>query len=319
MKQLKLNKKDLASIVKKYNIGRFKKTRLVKTSGNLGSIINTSEGEYFLRLCGEGYRWRSKREIEGELNLIGRLIKNKFPVIDYERTINNTKVISIKGRNGYIRKFIKARQVKGNPTERKVYKVGQTLGKFHQIVKNYKANDLRKNLDFGVEETKKYFYEEKNNILKSNFKDKNKFVEVFANEINKIKLPKNLSRGMIHEDLGKRHIFWQDNEIIAIIDFDRSYFGYLILDLGQALRGWCFINNWQTWSKDNFQSFLKGYQSFRKIATKEKKYLLPAIKFAILERALAFCVRYIYSSKPLKIDERFAVDSLFRQINKVKI
>lgn len=300
MKQPKLNKKDLIRIVSKYNVGRFEKAESVKTSGNLSFLISTFGGKYFLRLCGEGNRWRSKKEIEGELNLIDQLKASNFPVIEYETMKNGNRVVSIKNHNGYLRKFFRGKQIKGNPIKAQLFKTGKALGRYHQIVKNYRAGNLRKNIDFGVEETIKYFNQEKSNIVKSNFEYKNKFVKVFKDKITQIKLAKNLTKGMIYEDLGKRHVLWRGDKILAIIDFDRSYFGYLILDLGQALRGWCFLNNWQTWSKNNYKWFLRGYQSERRLSSQEKKYLLPAIKFAILERALSFCARYIYSKEPIK-------------------
>lgn len=319
MEQVTLTKKNLHKIINQYNIGQLGEVRPIKTSGNLSFVVITSTGEYFLRLCGQANRWRSAREIEGELKLINRLRKENFPVSGYERMKNGKKVISIEGFNGYLRRYSKGRQIKGNPTDGQLIKVGKMFGMYHKSIKNYKVAGLRKNIDFGAEKTGDYFNQEKNNILQSEFKDKNKFIEVFTKEIEKIKLPKGLPKGMIHEDLGKRHVLWQNNKIAAIIDFDRSYYGYLILDLGQALRGWCFVDSWRKWSQNNCKHFLTGYRSERELSKQELKYLLPAIKFAILERSLAFCSRYVYCQKPEVGDEKFALDGLFHQIEKIKI
>ncbi len=319
MKSFKIAQKKIHNIVDKYNIGELLKINPVKTSGNVSFFVKTSLGRYFLRLCGDNYRWRSKQEIEGELKLIDLLEKNKFPVIGYEKMKNGQSVISLGGRHGYLRKFSTGKQIKVNLTKEQLVKAGQVLGRYHNIVKNYRAGGLRKNINFGMEETLKYFYKEKKNILKSNFKNSEEYVKNFEKEIKKIKLSKNLIRGMIHEDLGKRHVLWQNNEVVAFIDFDRSYFGYLILDLGQALRGWCFVDNWQKWSKDNCKYFLRGYETERKLNKEEKKCLLLAIKFAVLERSLSFATNYIYGSKSGKSDEKFARDSLFKQIGKIDI
>lgn len=114
---------------------------------------------------------------------------------------------------------------------------------------------------------------------------------------------------MIHEDLRKQHILWQDNKIICVLDFDRCYYGFLILDLGQAIRSWCFSNNWTEWKNENLKNFLRGYNSKRKLQNTEKDYLFPAIKFAVLERALSFCLRYLEETKD-KEDEKFAWHSI---------
>ncbi|MDP2967086.1 MAG: phosphotransferase, partial [bacterium] len=146
-------------------------------------------------------------------------------------------------------------------------------------------------------------------ILRSNFEQKEKFVEKFEKEIFLLNFPNNLPSGAIHEDLGKRHILWQKNKIIAIVDFDRSYYGKLILDLGEACRGWCFIDNWKKWSSKNFQALITGYQNKRKLTRLEKEYLVDAIKFGILERGLAFCLRFIQETKDSE-DKEYALYSI---------
>ena len=315
---MEFQESEIIKLASQYEIGQIKSVELVQTSGNNSFLITTDLGQYFLRLCGDLHRYRSKEEIEGELDLIDKLKDNNFPVIDYLKTKTGERVVSLENHNGYLRKYLDGEFVQGNPTDKQLTAVGKILGRYHKIIENHKIGK-RNNINFGLDKTKKFFEEHNEEILKSNFKEADKFVEVFEQEINKLSFPESLPCGMLHEDLGKRHVIWQNNEIKAIIDFDRSYFGYLILDLGQALRGWCFIDNWQKWSKDNAGIFLAGYESERMLSDLEKEFLMPAIKFAILERALSFCLRYIYSDKPDEEDEKFALDSLFQQINKIKV
>ena len=315
---MKFTNEDIIKLASQYNLGEIKTIEPVATSGNNSFIIIAESGKYFLRLCGERYRHRSIEEIEGELDLLDKLKENNFPIIDYLKTKDGKRVISLENFNGYLRKYVEGRFVTGNPAPEELIEVGKILGKYHKIVENFKI-DKRDKINFGLEETKKFFEDHKQEILQSNFKEAEKFVEVYSQEINKLSFSENLPQGMLHEDLGKRHVIWQDNKIIAIIDFDRSYFGYLILDLGQALRGWCFKDNWSNWSKENFKLFLQGYESERKLSELERQYLLSAIKFAILERALSFCLHYIYSKQPDLADEEFALESLFRQIKEVQI
>ena len=82
----------------------------------------------------------------------------------------------------------------------------------------------------------------------------------FRKEIFSLNFPKGLVRVRYMRTLGKRHVLWQNGKIAAIVDFDRSYFGFLILDLGEAVRGWCFVDNWRKWSDKNFKALIDGYQ-----------------------------------------------------------
>ncbi|OGY40936.1 MAG: hypothetical protein A2Y82_03685 [Candidatus Buchananbacteria bacterium RBG_13_36_9] len=315
---MEIKQSEIINLLNQYEIGQIKSVEPIQTSGNFSFLITTDLGQYFLRLCGERNRFRSKDEIEGELDLMDKLKANNFPIIDYLESKTGERVVSLENHNGYLRKYLDGAFVQGNPNETQLSAVGKILGQYHKIVANYKI-EKRNNLNFGLDKTKKFFEEHKEEILKSNFEEAEKFIDVFAKEIQEFNFSEDLPRGMLHEDLGKRHVIWQNEKIVAIIDFDRSYFGPLILDLGQALRGWCFKDNWQSWSEEDARIFLAGYESERKLSDLEKEYLVSAIKFAILERALSFCLKYIYSGKPDNEDEKFAWGSLSRQINKIII
>ncbi|GAG28760.1 unnamed protein product, partial [marine sediment metagenome] len=57
-------------------------------------------------------------------------------------------------------------------------------------------------------------------------------------------------------------------------------------------------------------ALLKGYSQKRKLTDLEKEHLFEAIKFAVLERGLAFCLRFIEVSQD-STDQQFAQQSVF--------
>lgn len=291
-----LTKQELPSVtlkelLKKFDLGTIKKIKPLATSGNIAYIISTIKKNYLLRLSPLGFRWRSKQEIDAELEIINYLIKKRFPVPKPITAKNGGQIISWGNHFGYLREFINAKP-KLNPNLEKVKQFGELLGIFHNLIDDYKTRHKRKHV-WDLRETKKNFKHDKIIILRSNFAQKRNFIKRFEKEIFQINFPENLPSGTIHEDLGRRHVLWQRDKIIGIIDFDRSYYGKLILDLGQACRGWCFTNNWKRWDSKKFQALLRGYQSKRKLTNPEKKSLVDAIKFGILERSLSFCLRFI--------------------------
>ncbi len=297
----------LKNILKKFDLGKLKEIKPLATSGNITYIIKTNRNNYLLRLCPLGGRWRSKKEIAAELELVNYLLKNNFPLPKPILTKRGEQIISWKNHFGYLREFVNA-EPKLNPKIKEVEKFGKLIGWFHNLVKNYKTKDERKHI-WDLEKTKQSFKQDKGIILKSNFAQKEEFIKRFAEEIFLLNFPKNLPSGTIHEDLGKRHVLWQKDKIVGVVDFDRSYYGKLILDLGEACRGWCFVNNWKKWDNKNFQALITRYQSKRKLTKLEKKYLIDAIKFGILERALSFCLRFIEVTRDPE-DEKFAWHSI---------
>lgn len=307
LKKQKIPVKALGDILSNFDLGKIKKTEPFATSGNIAYIIKTNKGKYFLRLSPYGARWRSKKEILAEIELINYLFKNKFPVFRPMASKKGNLVISWRNHHGYIREF-SGGESKMRPNLNDIKKFGRALGTLHNLIKNYRTRYKRNHI-WDLKQTRKYFKEDKKIILKSRFRNKEEFVDKFRKNIYSINFPNNLPSGTIHEDLGKRHIIWKKGKIIGFIDFDRSYYGKLILDLGEACRGWCFVNNWKKWSNKNFNALIKGYEKERKLSSLEKKYLMNAIRFGILERGLAFALRYILVTKDLK-DEKYAWHSI---------
>lgn len=304
----------LYEILSKFDLGKIKKINPLATSGNIAYIIKTADKEYFLRLCPFGHRWRSKNEIMAEIELLNHLKENKFSVNAPVKTDDGKEIVSWKKHHGYLREFSKAKE-KINPDLSDIKKFGETIGWFHLLTENYKTKNKRTNI-FDLKETQKHFKQAKAKILRSGFAGKKEFFEKYHKEIFSLDFPNFLPEGMIHEDLGKRHVLWNKNKIAGIVDFDRAYYGKLVLDLGQACRGWCFSNNWKKWENEKFRALIIGYQKKRKLSAQEKKFLPDAIKFAILERTLAFCLHAIITGN--KKDWQHANEGLFKELKLIE-
>ena len=307
LKKTVFSKKVVRKISSDYNLGSIITIKPLATSGNITFLILTTKGKFILRICQEGERWRSKQEILAELELIDYLLKNKFPAPVPVCKKDNSIIIALDNKFGYLRYYDNG-VAYTEPNIKQIEKFGALIGRFHKLTKGYKTKNKREHT-WDLEKTKKNFQEFKKIVLKSNLKNNFQFIERAKEELLKLHFPNNLPKGMIHEDLGRRHIIWKNDKISCVLDFDRCYYGKLILDLGQAIRGWCFINNWKKWSNSNFEALLKGYQSNRKISALEKRYLFDAVKFAILERGLSFYWRYIEITNDRK-DEKFAWHSI---------
>jgi len=306
-----ISNQDLNLILENFNFRNILSVEPMPTSGNVSYIIKTTLGKYFLRLCPDkGPRFRSIDEIYSEIKLLSHLGENHFPVLLPIKDKEGRRIISIKNHNGYIRRFTEANS-KENPNLNQIEEFGKALGRFHSLTQNFSTKNERKHI-FDLEKTKEFFKEDARYIMHSNFNNKEKFISRVNLALSSIDFPEYLPSGMIHEDLGKRHVLWKENKISAIIDFDRTYFGKLILDLGQACRGWCFTDNWTKWSNENFKHLIKGYSKRRKLTEIEKKYLVDAIKFGIVERAISFSLRFIGTTGDPE-DEKYALYSVLER------
>ena len=179
------------------------------------------------------------------------------------------------------------------------------LGKIHNLTQDYKFNHKRKN--WGLKETIIKLREVEELFSNDRYLQKSNFIERLKFILNRLKFEEDLPKGAIHEDLGKRHVLFKNNEIKGLLDWDRSYSGPFILDLGQTIRGWCF-NNWEKLDKKKLKSLVEGYENKRKLTPLEKNSLLNAIKFAFIERAIAFVI-FAYNTNK-KEHKEYAVNNI---------
>ena len=291
--QEKISENEVQTILSVFAIGTIKKIKPLETSGNITYIVDTTQGKYVLRLSPSGYRYRSKNEILGELELIKHLTRYAIPSLTPITTKNGETLLSWKKHHGYVREFNKGKE-KANPTLHEIELFGEWLGKFHSSIEGFSTKHKRIHR-WDVNTTKKNFVFDKEMILKSNFPNKKAFLQKLSAELSEIIFSKSLPKGTIHEDLGKRHVLWEKDSIVGVIDFDRSYYGELILDLGQACRGWCFSEKSGKWSMAHFEALISGYQKYRKMTVLEKKNIVDAIRFGILERSLSFALHFTTS------------------------
>lgn len=302
---------DIKKILDEFEIGKIWKISRIKTSGNIAYKIRAADIDYFLRLSPTADpRWRSREEILAELELLEYLRKNNFLVPELIAMKKGDFLISLKRHNGYVRKFINGKE-KLTPTFSDIEKFGKKLGEFHKLIQNYKMKYERKHR-WGIYETKKILQKNKKFILQNDRVYGEKFIDSFEKEMKELKFSKKLPKGTIHEDLGKRHVIWNKNNIAGIIDFDRAYYGKIILDLGQVCRGWCFDVKWTKWENKKFEALMKGYFTERKLSKIEKDYLVPAIKFAIIERGLSFYLKYLFNKGKMG-DLKFALNSVLNR------
>jgi len=297
-------------ILSRYDIGRIDKIEPLETSGNVSFVIEVGEKKYFLRLSrSAGPRHRSKEEILAEIELLEYLAFNEFPVILPVANKVCQRLIGVDGYNGYLRAMTTAREIE-NPNHEQIKKFSRLLGRLHNLTENYQGEFKRKHV-FNPEHARLVFSERKGVILAGDLIEKERFVADWEKEANNLSFPDDLPEGMLHEDLAKRHVLWEEDKIVALIDFDRAYIGKLIWDVGQALRGWAWAGEETNMDEVMVKSkaLISGYQTERKLADLEKESLVDALKFAFLERAQAFAFRYTEVTRDVN-DADFAWENL---------
>lgn len=282
---------------REYAIGLVKAIEIVNQTGNTTFLIHTSTGGYVLRMgVASGARERTKKEVEEEVFFLRFLEKQGLPVGSIVQSTSGGFVICHESCCGFLRTYLSGHALI-NPTHAQIAQVGQLLGAIHVASLGYQPTFNRVH-KWDLERVKTYWPENKKVILASKEGYTQDFVNLFESRLAKLSFPKELPSGMLHEDLGKRHVLWEKGVITGVIDFDRSYIGPFVADIGQAIRGWCATS-------EEVQSFLEGYERERVLETIELELLDTAIVFAFLERAQAFVLKGIHANDREMVQQGF--------------
>lgn len=272
-------------ILHQYDLGTIRDLKNVPSSGNVLFDIETEKGRYVLKFSpGDGPRFRSFDEMCGEIEFLDTLKDAGVPVESALVDASGARVKMHLGGHGYLRKYIHG-EAKTCPSTQDVFQVGTVLGSMHVVSSSYTPRYQRDHL-WDLEKTRAFFQAKKDSLPED-------FQKRLEGELFELHFDSTLPKGMIHEDLGKRHVLWSGDEIVGVIDFDRMYCGPFVFDFGQTARGWCFDGDWETWNQEKFKALVSGYESKRALSDVERSVLMDAVRFALIERALSFMVRFV--------------------------
>lgn len=260
-----LSETELGNFIKeKYQLSESFQCKLFRTGVNHTYFISDNETKFVFRVyC---YKWRTKKEIEQELELLNLLRNHSFsisyPISDSNKEINAPEGI----RYAVLFSFAKGEKMRFMSNET-CFSIGSLMAKIHNITENKKI--ARINYDSEILLNKPY------NLLNQYFNeelDKMKFLKEIARKIpEKFEEINGLENttGIVHLDIWYDNFSVNNENEITIFDFDNCGNGLLILDVGYFLKQLFFIESDKNEYELKAKNFLNGYQKVRNLSTKE--------------------------------------------------
>lgn len=269
----KISDKILKEILVDYDIGKFKSFKYFKKGYvQTNILINTTKGKYVLRF----YENRNKQRIDFEISLLNFLDKNNYTVAKPIINIKKKYIGFFNKKPFVIFSYIKGKHLK-NLNEIQFKELVHKLALLHKLTKNYDTNKFvhkePRTKEFCLNTAKKE---------KKRFKNKEKgdlrFNKI-KTELEKLILPENLTKGIIHGDYDKSNIKFNGNSISGILDFDDSHYGYKIHDLSILILYWAIFYPKKI-KFDVAKIIVKYYEDQYPLTVKEKQSLFDFIKFS---------------------------------------
>lgn len=265
-----------------YQLGNFQSCRLLKRGLNDTYLVETEQNRYILRAY--RYGWRTKEEIDFELELLDFLHKSNLAVsYPIEKLIGGfTTAIAAPEGTRYTALFSYAcgKAVDKKLNSEQSRKLGETVATIHEATNNFKSSFSRPELN------NEDLLDASINAVAPLYKHRKTDIEYLYKQAEKLKsklmalnLPKyppfhGVCIGDIHSGNAP---FTQLNQP-TLFDFDQCGYGWRSFDIGK------FINTSIAWKIDSkiISSFLDGYQTIRQISNIEVEAMPLFTKIAHL-------------------------------------
>ncbi len=276
----KLKKTDIKRITARYGISEIEKiTKLRGGAVNLNFKILATNKTYVLRV----YRYKSRANIEAELNLIDFLREKQFPIPRYFNDKSGDRIQTFGSYLGVLFEFINGIKVRENKiTIDHIREIGDLLGKLHSSTKNYLQGRNRWNGD--PQSIKSLYLSRKTEIEKvcpRLYQKTKKYLDALQIVENDFDIPK----GLIHSDIRIDNIlFSKQGKILCLLDFDNFYHGYLLTDLVTAIYFHCFERD--KLDKKKMKALISSYQEHRILTAEENELITVFLNFVTLKHIL---------------------------------
>lgn len=115
-----------------------------------------------------------------------------------------------------------------------------------------------------------------------------------------------LPQGLVHGDLFRDNVLWQEDRIVALLDFESASAGPFAYDLAVCLLSWCYTDGLRV---DCARALVEGYEGIRPLTAEERESLgveaaLACVRFATT-RIRDFSMRCVPGETPARDYRRF--------------
>ena len=282
----KLNKSEIEEIISLYKLKNLESFAPIEEGiENTNYVIIANKKKYILTIF-------EKRVKEQDLpffcELISLLNKSGFkcplPLLNLE----NSPISTFKRKKLTILTFISGKS-KENLSNENCEDIGKEAAKLHLLTSNFKIH--RKNA-LSIESWRSMFENIKDKCIKIH-KDLPNLIEANLKDIEK-NWPSNLPSGIIHADLFKDNIIFENNKVSGIIDFTFSCNDFYALEIAICFNALCFdgVKSNLSFNVTKAKKFIDGYSSIRKLSDQERN----SIKILSQGAALRFLLTRVFDA-----------------------
>ena len=267
-----LSHEELDDIVAHYEIGT--PSNLEELQGGYGNSnykLTTTDGKFLLKICDE----KNLEELHQQIALLGHLQKHSYPTVYPILQKNGHSLHDNQKCRVMIYPFLDGDTPK--PSQRVSAQIGEALANLHCIPPLLELPRF----PMGVTQMTPFMQE-----LKETQFAAHPFLLWLQSELEWIKpeLDKSLPVGLLHGDLFLDNTLFDDDKMVAILDFEEGCHDTLLIDIGMTIIGCCYSAENQL-VFDALKGFLEAYNALRPLTENEWDCLDGFVHYAALSIA----------------------------------
>lgn len=279
-----VDRKSLTDFLSGYDLGQLKEFQAIAEGvENSNYLLRTTQDQYILTLFEQRVR---AQDVPYFLELKGHLHHKGFPCPLPIANRAGAVLGTLCGRPATLVSFLSGKSIT-NPTISHCRQVGQILGQLHQAAADFSGTRVN-GLD--LPQWRPLFERSGNRTDEV----EPGLSAIIGRELDFLEShwPTGLPVGVIHADLFRDNVFFQQDQLSGVIDFYFACNDQLAYDLAITINAWCFVpraGQFQM-SPERLRNLISGYLSQRRLTPKEQAALSTLCRGA----ALRFLLTRLY-------------------------
>lgn len=268
-----ITEEDFPKILANYNLGAYEGYKtFANGAGQTTILLETTTGKFVLRY----YENRSQDHVDFEVRLFEFLEGKEYPVPKVIATSSGQPSGVYKNKPYIVLEFVEGEHGK-NPNEEfdraQATEVVRAVAELHLATNGKSPDFFHEREGYSVD----YCWDEYQ-------KRPNQDPETttwLRKQLDDLHFPESLPKGICHADVNYGNFLFKGGKIVAVLDFDMSFYTYFVYDIASLLYWW-------TWSPAKGFDLEKGrfivdeYSRHRDLDAEEKTCVYDALKLIIL-------------------------------------
>jgi len=279
-------------VQKKYLLSSQTTCHLIRAGINDTYLVTDQANKFVFRIY--SFDWRTRIEIEEELNLLLELNRNNisvsYPLPDQSQNFIQTLNAPEGDRYAVLFTFAHGQKIHILPEETH-FQIGRLMARFHTITYNRELNRTRYTPEIILVDSLKKV----SGFLSADSEEMDFMLSAQKYLLNEYKNADiaNVRQGVVHLDIWFDNMNITEDNKATLFDFDFCGNGWLCMDLAYYILQ---LHNVEKYEAKEYQpkidSFIRGYESITPITAEEKR-LIPAIGVSLYFFYLGIqCHRY---------------------------